>query len=189
VVILGALLICRLIDYPPPPMHSANILGVNHRESLKTIRAAYIKLLKDLAGANAPIDAWAHEQAIQINGAYQDLKAYHRARRAMRLDVSLTDVLVFWVRLRRALARVERERPAIETPPCMRLDRFARFFFRKRTYERYLAPCIAETQEEYLEALREGDERKARWVRIRGVIAFWWTVLKRLPIVRQLSIG
>jgi hypothetical protein len=71
----------------------------------------------------------------------------------------------------------------------MRLDRFARFFFRKRTYERYLAPCIAETQEEYLEALREGDERKARWVRIRGVIAFWWTVLKRLPIVRQLSIG
>jgi hypothetical protein len=71
----------------------------------------------------------------------------------------------------------------------MRLDRFARFVFSKRIYERYLAPCIAETQAEYFEALQEGDERKARWVRIRGVFAFWWTVIKRLPIVRQLSIG
>jgi hypothetical protein len=73
----------------------------------------------------------------------------------------------------------------IETPPYMRLDRLARFVFPKRTYERALQPCLQMTLEEYFEALQDGDERKARWVRIRGVIAFWMTVLKLLPIVRK----
>lgn len=61
---------------------------------------------------------------------------------------------------------------AIDIPPCTRLDRLARCVFRKRVYKTVLKPCIAETQHEYIEALREGDLQLAKRVRIRGVISF-----------------
>ncbi len=55
-----------------------------------------------------------------------------------------------------------------------------------RTYETVFNPCIIETQAEYIKSLADGDLRKAQWIGHRGVIAFWATLLKQLPIVRQI---
>jgi hypothetical protein len=69
----------------------------------------------------------------------------------------------------------------IERPPGMRLNRLAQFVFPRRIYETVLRPCIAETQEEYFEALQAGDLGKAKWIRRRGVFLFWATVLGQIP--------
>jgi hypothetical protein len=170
--------------------HSADILGVSHRASLRTIRAAYIKLVKELYadGPNVTVDA--DERLKLINDAYQKVKDYDRFRKAERPDVSVAVALAgLWTRVRQArffAGRTRRERPAIETPPCMRLNRFAQFVFTKRFRERFLTPCLADTQQDYFEALQEGDLRKARWISIRGVLIFWWTVFKQTPLVRKL---
>ncbi len=71
---------------------------------------------------------------------------------------------------------------AVHRPPGARLDAFSSFFFSKRTYQTVLKPYLAELQEEYFEALKEGRSRKARWVRLRGVVCFWSHVLLQLPV-------
>ena len=100
----------------------------------------------------------------------------------------LAPTSAFIVRLLASVTAVvqPKRRSSIETPPCMQLDRFARFVFSKRTYETVFNPCIIETQAEYIKSLADGDLRKAQWIGHRGVIAFWATLLKQLPIVRQI---
>ena len=66
--------------------------------------------------------------------------------------------------------------------PGWRLDAFASFVFSKRIYQTVLRPCLADTQEQYYQALSEGKTRKAQWIRIRGIAGFWWTVWLQLPV-------
>jgi hypothetical protein len=87
----------------------------------------------------------------------------------------------FWTR-EIALRLEDHQRRTITRPPGARLVAFAECVFSKRTYETVLKPYLAETQEEYFEALSEGRVRKARWVRVRGVICFWTHVLLQLPV-------
>ena len=82
----------------------------------------------------------------------------------------------------KAMVQASRRPKAIRRPPGMKLDAFAQFVFSKRVYQTVLKPNLAETQHEYFEALCEGQLKKARWVRIRGVIGFWWTVVLQMPV-------
>jgi hypothetical protein len=67
-------------------------------------------------------------------------------------------------------------------PPGARLDSVASFVFTRHIYQTVLRPCLAETQEEYFEALSQGHLRKAQWVRFRGVINFWSHVVLQMPV-------
>ena len=137
VAFLGASLVWLSSSIEYPPVHSADILGVSYRASLRTIRAAYLKLVKELHPDGRIDDPIAAERLKLLNDAYQNLKDYDRFRKAERPDALAS----FWIRVRQVrffAGRTGRERPAIETPPCMQLDRFARFVFPKRVYERYL---------------------------------------------------
>jgi len=57
-----------------------SLLGVDRRAALPEIRAAYLKLVKELHPDGRELDPIASEQLKAVNKAYQDLKA--RARRA-----------------------------------------------------------------------------------------------------------
>jgi ferric-dicitrate binding protein FerR (iron transport regulator) len=64
----------------------------------------------------------------------------------------------------------------IQTIPGTRLTSIARFVLTKEGFQRYVAPAIADMQEEYVEAVAKGDERHAQWIAIRGhllVIPGW----------------
>jgi hypothetical protein len=149
------------------------------RVLFRTRRAAYLKRLKELH-AVAPNPADVQERLKVINAAYQRLKDYDRFRKAGRRDVSVRFVLLLFAR------RAGRERPAIEAPPGMRLNRLAQLL-PKRAYDRVLKPCLAEMQEEYCAALQAGDERAAKRAQFWGTVAFWCHVLGLIPesIVRM----
>jgi hypothetical protein len=197
VVLLGGALVALLVffvlqtrDRDPLDIRAADILGVSHRASPSTIRGAYLRLVKELhpdGRAPGAASEAAAARLRQVVSAYRVLteatKAMERQRRSKR-EAAMTAVSRFRALFGRR-AGAEQPISTIETPPCMRLARLAKFVFPKRTYERYLSNGLAETQREYIEALQEGDLQKAKWVRIRGVALFWWDVFKLLPIVRQ----
>ena len=87
-----------------------------------------------------------------------------------------------WVKVTTSTTSFSNRRPRIARPPGARLHGIASFVFSKRIYQTVLKPCLADTQEEYFEALSEGKTRKAQWVRIRGIAGFWWTVWLQLPV-------
>jgi len=184
------------IECPPSMWGAADVLGVRRNASQSEIRAAYLRLVKELhpdgrePGAEA--DA-ATERLRLINDAYQILKSISkemgnpdRSKQAGANAVRTSPLRGFLARFIRQ-ASLKRPTTTIETPPCMRLARLAKFVFPKRTYERYLSNGIAETQGEYTEALQEGDLRKAKWIRCRGAISFWVSVAKLLlvePVIK-----
>lgn len=60
----------------------------------------------------------------------------------------------------------------IERVPGLTMLKIARFLYSKKTYERQFEPLFADLQEEYFEALHQGDIWKARWLRVRYLWAF-----------------
>lgn len=60
----------------------------------------------------------------------------------------------------------------IELPPGMGLHAVSDFLFSKKTMERIVLPLIADLQDEHAEALSEGRSWKARWVRVRYLLAY-----------------
>ncbi len=73
-------------------------------------------------------------------------------------------------------------RPQLHRPPGFRLQRFAEFFFLRKTCGNVLEPVIRDLQDEHMEALAEGRTVKARWVRIRGTWSFWAAVVAQTPV-------
>ena len=60
--------------------------------------------------------------------------------------------------------------------PCSVLSRMAHFIYSKKTVTRVFVQGIADTQEEYIEALATGANWHARWIHVRGIMSFWSTV-------------
>lgn len=65
-------------------------------------------------------------------------------------------------------------------PPGHRLNSLASMLLDKKNYKRYIYPHVADMHVEYFQALKDGDERKARFV----VIMFYLRVLA--PVVRAI---
>jgi hypothetical protein len=61
-------------------------------------------------------------------------------------------------------------------PPGYKLAAIARFLLTREAFKRYVAPTIADMQEEYIEAASRGHKWHARWITLRGhllVIPGW----------------
>jgi hypothetical protein len=72
--------------------------------------------------------------------------------------------------------------PKLALPPGTRLNAVAEFLFSKKTYERVFQPTISDLQDEYIAALALDRSWKARWVWIRGHLAFWKAFALQVPI-------
>ena len=59
----------------------------------------------------------------------------------------------------------------ISAPPGMLLQRIALFAFSRRTVELVVKPKIADMQQEYFDALAQGDTWHARWIHVRETCA------------------
>jgi hypothetical protein len=66
--------------------------------------------------------------------------------------------------------------------PGWGLNRFAGWFFSRRTLEEVLQPVLADMQAEFVEAVSEGRIYKARWVQLRGYVRFWTHVAAQCPV-------
>jgi hypothetical protein len=89
----------------------------------------------------------------------------------------------------RALKDRMQTRPRIARPPTYWLDRVARFFWSRKTYERVFAPLKADLVHEWMQAEAAGQRRKAWYIKwIRGpftqlahmVNQVPWSIAKRL---------
>ncbi len=78
-------------------------------------------------------------------------------------------------RLKAANLRGYRRR-RIHCPPGLKLLRFSDFFFAPRTHSLVLEPVIRDLQEEHIAALAYGRFWKARYIHLRGCVAFWSAV-------------
>lgn len=67
-------------------------------------------------------------------------------------------------------------------PPFAGLERFARLFFTKRTFDNVIGPRIADAYYEYCEALAAGQTRRATWLRIRDGFGIVATMAMQVPV-------
>jgi hypothetical protein len=68
------------------------------------------------------------------------------------------------------------KRPKVHKPPASSLLRLAEFVYARKTYERVFAQLVYDMREEFNEALAAGRIAKARWIQLRGYLAFWSAV-------------
>lgn len=73
----------------------------------------------------------------------------------------------------------------ISRPPGHFLRMFGEFFYSKKTFAEILEPTIADLREEYNDALIEGREWKARWVRVRG----YWSFVSAAGLTSTVGLG
>lgn len=100
-------------------------------------------------------------------------------------------------RLRLVTAQRGGASPSRIINPPGRICRAIAQLFTKRARERVLQPTIADTQEEYFEALDCGHRHLARWITFRGGCLFAWAaflcvageLLRLSPIARMLGSG
>src|SRR5262245_192386 len=80
--------LARRLGLRPSPhnLDAYTLLGVSRRASLQEIRAAYLKLVKELHPDGRELDPIASEQLKTINKAYQDLKAGERRAAARQAE-------------------------------------------------------------------------------------------------------
>ena len=64
------------------------------------------------------------------------------------------------------------QRTRIALAPGGFLLKAARFVFSKRSFNRVYEPIVADMLAEYFEALAAGEEWRARWIHVRGVLFF-----------------
>ena len=157
-------------------------LGIEPGASPREIRSAYLKLVKELHPDGHFDNPEADERLKAVNRAYHHLRALEEevAERVGKRVSGIVTKNRATSRAESAKMRVRRRRVAL--PPGAHLNAFASFVFRKRVYETVFRPYLAEMQEEYFEALKNGSRRKAQWVHIRGVAGFWSTVALQLPV-------
>ena len=72
--------------------------------------------------------------------------------------------------------------PSLYRPPCRRLRRLAGFLYSQKTYSKVFEPIFAEFDEEYLPALAEGCQGKARMILLRIYWSFWLATVAQLPL-------
>ncbi len=58
--------------------------------------------------------------------------------------------------------------PDIRPVPGMHLAEIARFLLTAKSFERFVAPAIADMQHEYVDAVAAEHEWHARWIAARG---------------------
>ena len=83
----------------------------------------------------------------------------------------------------------QQQQPRIDRPPGRICRLIADVLFSRRTRERIFYQVIADTQQEYYEALAAGRHRMAQWLKVRGGIYFIVAVLaymirKVLDVIR-----
>lgn len=83
--------------------------------------------------------------------------------------------------LERLASKAFRRREIVR-PPGLLIDRFARFIFKKKTYERVFQPIIVDMRLEYFESLSEGRRWHARWVSLRDHLGFCKALLALIPV-------
>lgn len=71
---------------------------------------------------------------------------------------------------------------SIRYPPGIHMARLAKWVFPRKMYEQIYEPQIADMRLEYYEALREGAEWKAKWIRAYYMIAFAKTIVASIPV-------
>ena len=64
----------------------------------------------------------------------------------------------------------------IDQPPGSLVLKVTEFLCSKKVYERVFQQNIISMREEYFDALAEGREEKAKWIKIRGYLWMIWTV-------------
>lgn len=68
-------------------------------------------------------------------------------------------------------------------PPGYLMRRLSEFLFSRHDFTRVFEPTLDDLQHEYLESLAAGALWRARWVRVRGIWAFWSAFVQELPFV------
>lgn len=58
--------------------------------------------------------------------------------------------------------------PVVALPPGHKLAAAAELLLTRGAFKRYVEPVIADMQQEYIEAIAAGRERRAQWIAIRG---------------------
>lgn len=91
------------------------------------------------------------------------------------LKLSNTDLIImrFLYRLKAIVAN----RRTVSLPPGTNLLNIAKFVYSKKTLERLFNQIVFDMREEHLEALAAGDIWHARWIHLRGNVAFLTTVV------------
>ncbi|MEM1186844.1 MAG: hypothetical protein AAGI53_17810 [Planctomycetota bacterium] len=69
------------------------------------------------------------------------------------------------------------EETSSEPLPGSQLSRLASFLFNKRVYQSTFKPAIDDEQSEFIEAMADGRQRKAKWIRYRVWIIFFHALL------------
>jgi hypothetical protein len=72
-----------------------------------------------------------------------------------------------------SIGNAQDARKKVILPPGSRLWNLADFFCTKKTYDSVFCPLLADFQYEYFEALKDGREWKARWLRVLYFGAFF----------------
>ena len=81
------------------------------------------------------------------------------------------------IRLLFSYQSIRRFSPKIELPPGHRAKKVLSFLYTKKAFERVFADQFADMEIEYFEALKSGDARLARWVKVRGYLMLFATVV------------
>lgn len=68
----------------------------------------------------------------------------------------------------------------IVLPPGTRLSAAARAVLTPRAYRKHVMVTVTEMQAEYIDAIRAGNFRKARWVSIRGHLLILWALFRAI---------
>jgi len=80
--------------------------------------------------------------------------------------------------------------PRINTAPGYGLANIARWLFSKKNYERCFEPLLADLQFEYCEAIKSGAEKKAKWIHVKYIFAFFKSILFFIPteIIQKIAV-
>ena len=135
-------------------------------------------------------------KAEDVKAATEELRAHFVAkfedpRTWMAID-ELLDMAQQEVISSRLAPRASRKREdVLALPPGYRLAKIARFLLTRGAFKRYIAPTIADMQDEYVDAVASDHRWHARWIAVRGhllVIPGWIYALiagKLAALLRQ----
>ena len=70
---------------------------------------------------------------------------------------------------------------SIQKPPAYRLDRMLRFLVTRKSYKRIYREIIEDMREEFNEAMSQGDNLHAKWIKLRCYLSVTWAALIQFP--------
>lgn len=91
--------------------------------------------------------------------------------------LSCRQAIGFVAHVRRQMMVKMYNRRTVALPPGTNLLNIAKFVYSKKTIERLFNQIVVDMREEHLEALARGEIRHARWIHLRGTVAFLTTVV------------